>query len=703
MAAAWLALVGLAGCTSGDSNPGNGYRGWNVLLVTADTTRADRIGCYRHAAARTPVLDGLAARGRVFDNAVAQTPLTLPSHASILTGLFPTNHGARNNGTFLLGEGHDTLAHHLGQNGYQTAAVIAAFVLDRKFGLARGFDAYEDAIGGTARSEFGFAERKGVEVTRLALEQAEGFASDKPWFLWTHYFDPHAPYEPAPDLASGFPPTAVGRYDAEIATMDREIGRLLDGLERMGRLKRTIIVVIGDHGEGIAGPHAEKSHGIFLYDDTIRVPFILSCTGGWPTPGRSEKLARQVDVTPTLLDLLEIPLPDGLDGVSLRPQLSDGGDDTPSPDAASTAPETFSYAETFFPLESFGWAPLFHVRTRGWKYIEAPEPELYDLTADPAESTNVIDAHPDRRAELEQHLAEVRAGARYAGASGGTRTLDDAEARRLRMLGYTTSDAEPTELGWDELRDPKKWIDLHEDLEACRIAHLDGDEAGAMARLDRVFARDPDNFEALGLKATVLLAQGDTDGAIDTLARLTELLPTSPQHFVRYGGVLFQQAAAHARAGDRTAELDAQRRAREAFETAVELGSNDVAPYVNLGVLLLRDEAYDRAAELFERALTIEPESYAACYNLGHAQLKKLELEDAAASLDRALPLAEGDPSRLRRLWEDRAEVHTRLSEWEPALALYAKLLENYPGDPRADHFRKVVTAIREQRSKNEG
>ncbi len=684
-----LTIAGfLAGC-GGDGGTSREHDRWNLLLVTLDTTRADRLGFHGHEAARTPRLDALAERGFVFDRARSHSPLTMPSHASVLTGLLPTEHGVRNNGTYVLGDAHVTLAETLSSAGYETAAVVAAYVLDRKFGLAQGFDHYDDAIETPAATSFGYAERTGDVVTRAALAAADDFPRDRPYFLWAHYFDPHAPYAAPDRFRTGFADTPLGRYDAEIAAMDHWIGELLDGLDSRGLLERTLVAIVADHGEGIAGPHQEKSHGIFLYADTLHVPLVFSTGRGdaaelLGATGRSDALVRQIDVTPTILEWLDVEPQSRFEGRSLAPLVR--GD---------TLPSVESYAETFFPLDGFGWSPLFALESDEWKYVEAPREELYRTSVDPLETDDVVADHEEALVRMRSSLARLRAEATEPYPTAESRALDAGDAKRLSALGYATGGGASTIRDWSGLADPKDRIELHEELESTRIDQIAGRFPLALTRLESILERDPGNLEALSQKATVLAALGRREDSVAPLRELTERVPDAAHHHVRLGGALYELAAARAAAGDLdgAARFDAD--ASQAFTRAVELGSPDIAPYVNLGAIHLRTEDYEAAIAVLERAVEIDARNYPAWYNLGRANLLARHLDDAATALDRAAELVDADDvARLRKLRANRAEVHARLEEYREALTLYEQLLRDHPNDPEAERFRTIAREL---------
>jgi arylsulfatase A-like enzyme len=447
--------------------------GYNVLLVTLDTTRRDRIGCYGCAWARTPTLDSLAAGGVLFDDAITSVPLTLPSHATLLTGLYPPRHGIRDNGRQGLAPERETLAEILASSGYETAAFIACFVLDARFGLDQGFGIYDFQVGSSGyRPKMpDFNERPANEVTDSAIrwlaKRAESGGASKPFFAWVHYFDPHLPYE---SPLAGQPDLAGRPYDAEIAFVDAQIGRLLGELGRRGLAERTIVVVVADHGEAL-GDHAEPTHGLFLYESTVRVPFLLYCPALVPGPCRvADRVVGLADVFPTLLDLLGIPTPGPVDGRSLV--------------AAPADPGRAIYIETHAPFYLAGWSPLEGLRTHDSKYVLAPRPELYDLDADRAEASNLHASRPPGLALLEEELAALRGG--WGPDAGAARELTDEEIERLRSLGYVQAGGAAAP---GSLADPKEMVDVYnQSLEAERAyeaGRFEDAAAAARAVLDR--------------------------------------------------------------------------------------------------------------------------------------------------------------------------------------------------------------------------
>ncbi len=439
----------------------------SLLLVTLDTLRADRVGAYGSPDGLTPHLDALAAGGVLFEEALASAPLTLPSHATILSGLEPPRHGVRNNGTHVFPERLPTLATLLEARGYATGAFVGAYVLAGRFGLGRGFHRYDDAI--PIREEGASvldSDRRCEEVAGAAIswirEQRE------PFFAWVHFYDPHAPYDPPSPYAERF----AGRpYEGEVAYADACLGQVVAAAEARapGRL---VAAALADHGEG-RGDHGERTHGFFVYQPTLRIPFLVAGPGV-PKGQRRAGIARTVDVLPTLLRLLGLPAPPRLEGVALL----------------SAAAPREAYAETVMP-QTLSWSPLHSLRLGVLKYIEAPRPELYDLDADPGETRNLVEARPREAERLGKALRAFR-GEDHPWATASSEDRETAE--RLRALGYISGEPAPTSQG-SALKDPKDVLDLYRLFEESLWAESRGDREEALDRLRELVKREPDNLQ----------------------------------------------------------------------------------------------------------------------------------------------------------------------------------------------------------------
>ncbi len=419
-----LALVAVSASCRVDRSP------LNVVVVTLDTTRADRLTPYGYLDASMPALERLAREGAVFQRAYTIVPLTLPAHTSLFTGLSPVSHGVHDNADAALDGQFDTLAEVLRGSGYQTAAFVASAVLDPDRGLAQGFDRYQD----TGVTELGRhrSQRRGDEVINDAIAWLE-HADQRPFLLWTHLYDAHQPYEPPEPFAS-----QIGnRYIAEIAFADAQLHRLLDALDRRGLAGRTVVVVLADHGESL-GERGERDHGIFLYDNVLQIPLLIRAPG--VAASRITAIARIIDVMPTILELTGQPARHG-DGRSLSP-LMRGGDD-----------HREAYAESLYPRR-IGWSALASVRDDRFKFIEAPKPELYDLDNDPFELNNIAGA---RAATVEAMRRRLEAIASASTAASTPAPVSKELRERLAALGYTTSSGAGTARNRD-LPDPKDCI-----------------------------------------------------------------------------------------------------------------------------------------------------------------------------------------------------------------------------------------------------
>lgn len=458
-------------------------RGGNVLLITIDTLRADRL-----SAGLTPNLARLAANGHLFRTAYSHAPLTLPSHASILTGLLPPSLGVRGNGAFRLDAAHLTLAERLGPKGYRTGAFVGAFVLDSRFGLSQGFDRYDGVEDDRAfAADFGFAQRRAPEVlasaARWILDPGVG---DRAWFAWIHVFDPHAPYD-APG-ASGLQP-----YDAEVRAVDVALGDFFARLDRGGALDRTLVMVTADHGESL-GEHGESTHGLFAYDATMRVPLVVNGPG--LGSGTHDGAVALIDVVPTVLDVLGLPDDPALPGRSLRIL------------PAGSPPGRAIYLEAMDGWLTAGAAPVTAVVQDGWKLIETPLPELYDLASDPMEARNVIGVSVDRARQLAATLRTLAT----TPASGTVAPRDPEAEARLRSLGYASGGLRAATGPISENDDVKRVLPLYERFFAL-LASGGHDVAGLRAVVE---ARP--SFESARLAAaSVLIETGRAREAIGLL------------------------------------------------------------------------------------------------------------------------------------------------------------------------------------------
>lgn len=533
-----LVLAALLTCCGRPAQgPGPLLEGSNLLLVTLDTTRADALGCYGGPGWSSPRLDALAAEGVRFTSARTTSPVTLPSHATILTGRRPFEHGVRDNATFRLPERAVTLAERLSDAGYATAAVVGAFVLHSDFGLAQGFDVYSDAPRLALEIDHVEDQRTAGEVVDAALELFEQGALPSPWFLWVHLFDPHAPLTPAEPFLSqalaNAPPgaTALERqrrlYQAEVAYADHELGRLLDQLAARRPGEEPLVMVVSDHGEAL-GDHGEPAHGLQVFDSTMRVPLIVQ----HPRLATGRVVERSVstaDLAPTLLGLLGLAA-HGTSGRDLGPLLApDAAPAVSSAAAHEPLDAEATYLETCHSLYSYGWSPLFALVAGDLKVIDGPRPAVYDLAADPGELRNLAAERPEA---LERARAAFRALAPLT-EPGERIELEEQDARALERLGYTagagdpdgarTSDPLPPGRLDPQLEDPGARIETKLLCELAVNQLAAGQLQSAVETIRRVIAQDPDNPIFLSQAGTVLITAGLHDEARVALQRCLEL------------------------------------------------------------------------------------------------------------------------------------------------------------------------------------
>lgn len=548
--------------------------GPNVLLVTIDTLRADRVGAYGREDAATPTLDALAARGVLFETSIATAPLTLPSHATILTGRTPPRHGVRHNGIFRLSQDIPTLAQRLHEEGYETGAVVAAVVLAKHYGLERGFEHYDDEVSPSRAANIGgYHERNAEAVTDAALAWLQ--KRERPFFLWTHYYDPHASYKAPEPYGSEY---AADPYQGEIAYTDAQVGRLLDGIAARGRLEDTLVVVTSDHGENL-GAHGERTHAYLIYDETQRVPLLMAGPG-LPAGRRVPALSSGADVAPTLLAQLGLaPLP-GIDGRDLTASIHADGRADPGREPRAV------YAESLANRYDHGFAPLYAARSESHLYIRAPRPELYHLERDPGQLENLLPAGAgEDSARLSRFLDEVLA----AELDHGPIDVDAATRVQLNALGYAIPDEAPVQSDID----PKDGIRL---VEAFRVAQgfYSAERHEDSLRLAQQLQVDwPDSVWLNNLLVMVLVALDRPDEAMPYAVHGLALAPESARSWFILGLAREEQG--------RSAEAVA------ACERALEFDPDLASAHSCMIVKLKVGGSLAEARQHAERAVSINP------------------------------------------------------------------------------------------------
>jgi arylsulfatase A-like enzyme/predicted Zn-dependent protease len=601
-----------------------GLPGHNLLLLTLDTTRADRLRCYGNRDIETPNLDRLAHTGVLFTRAYAPAPVTLPSHGSILTGLYPYHHGARMNALSHLDESNVTLAEVLADAGYVTAAFVSAFVLHEQFGTAQGFEVFD--YEGEQSTEFwgAVAERPADQTCDRALAWLRGRAdAAAPFFLWVHFFDPHWDYRAPSPYAERYRDMP---YDGEIAFMDAQVGRILDALDAIGMTERTLVVAAGDHGEGLF-QHDEATHGALVYDSTLHVPLLMACGETFGGGVHFDRVVSLVDIVPTVLTMLGLEHPPGLDGSDLTGR-------------AATTPTIF--AETLEGLAEYGWAPLLAIREGELKYIHAPQPELYEVDVDPHEARNVAERRAAVAGALRARLEQF-----YGGDLAGAATVDVArrltaeEQAKLESLGYLVG---RVEIGGapGERPDPKEMLPLLRRVgEAFQMQREDWLEH-AIRELEDLTQKHPDFYLAHRELGTAYKINTEYDKAIRALQRSLELRPNT---------VVPLQALAevHDLKGDRAA-------AREYYRRVLALYPDHFLTLRRLGQLLLEDGDVDEANALLARAHRIVPGDAAAVILVSTGLEAAGRRQAAMVALEETLAIRPDAPvvrNRLARYLKD--------------------------------------------------
>ena len=710
-------LTLLAGCTTPDEkategapsveNPGVHTEpieirrefGLDVLLITIDTLRADALGSYGNASAATPWMDRLAEAGIRFDDAYTHNVNTLPSHATLLSGLYPHEHGVRDNSGFRFPGDVETLATLLKAQGYRTGAFVSAFVLDSQFGLARGFDVYEDSfVDAGTQTAFLLQERPGVETAALARAWLDA-DDERPSFAWVHLFEPHFPYAPPEPIAERF---RSDPYHGDVAAADTALEPLLEPL--FGPLfesaddATTLVILTSDHGEAL-GEHGEPTHGIFAYESSLKVPLILY-QPRLLEPRVVSKPVRLVDLLPTILDLVSVGEPVGLRGRSLLPLTVGTGDET--------TPEI--YFEALSAQLNLGWAPLFGVIQDGWKYIELPVPELYDLSRDPREETNLAASEVQRLRDLREELHALRA--LDTGAAAIPETSDTRE--RLQALGYLSGGGSSAKQSYAEDDDPKRLIPLFRMLREVGDMYDTGDLASAQSLCRELLRRRPGMRMVLMYLAQIERDLGNLDAAVQALREAFALKPDDTQALALLASYLTQagrpleavqltEPHSHQLSPDpevlfvrglALARLDRPREALAAFQKARELDPGNPMVPVYLGTFYLMGGQREQARAAYEQALDINPDTVRAHTSLAIMASEEGRIDEAIDHWRQAVDI---DPqqsallySTANGLWSTGKRAHAR-----PLLELFAESAPTETFGGEVDRVRTMLAEIR--------
>ena len=591
----------------------------NVVLITIDTLRADHVGCYGYKQIKTPNIDSLAADGVRFERAFAVVPVTLPSHSAMLTGTYPMLSGMHDFSGNKLSPLQPTLASVLRQAGYQTGAVIAAAVLDSRFGLNQGFDFYYDHFDFNRLDEANLdqMERPGNVVADVALDWLAKNSQEK-FLLWMHLYDPHSPYHPPEPYSRDY---ADRPYDGEIAFADEQVGRLIRFLKEKGIYKNTVIVLCGDHGESL-GEHGEKTHGFFIYNATMHVPLIIRL----PQNAGARVVADPVslvDLMPTVLGAIGLEIPSQVQGRSLLPELrAEGtGRDVPA------NPDRVLYGETFLPRIHFNWSELRGSENTKYHFIDAPRPELYDLAKDPGEVHNLF---AEKKAVAQEMSAKLGGMIRDYSASqemAEKTGLDPALMERLKALGYAgfSGGSDPT-ISSRELPDPKDRVATYELISDAIADSQHGRYQESIDKLKNVVKTEPNSVPGHYLQGLDFYHLKMFAEAVAELQKTVQLSPD-------YALAFFNLGMAQARAG----QIDS---AIATLQRTLQLDATNFEAAYNLGVAFIQKQQLEQAAAALRQSVTIYPEFARGHRALGETLIYLDKVDDAIAELRRAVELA---------------------------------------------------------------
>ena len=647
----------------------------NVIFITVDTLRSDHLGCYGYERIKTPNIDGLAERGTMFKNAISQVPLTLPSHCSLFTSTYPQFNNVRDNGSYRLGQSAVTLAERMQENGYATAAFVSTFVLDSKFGLDQGFETYDDRMQqniGKKIIEHMEAERTADKVTDAAVSWLRNKKASKT-FLWVHYFDPHAVYNPPAPYRELYKDNP---YDGEIAFTDEHIGVLLAALKELKLDENSLIIFAADHAEGL-GEHEEFGHSVFIYDTTLKVPLIFSCPG-LVTEGKViEGQVRLVDVMPTILDFLQIERNKEIQGKSLIGLMKGRIKSLNLP----------AYSESLYAKLRYNWSELKSFRTAEWKYIKSPEPELYNTKNDPQELVNLADSRMDVVKEMDNRLETFLTATSSSGEAPATAEIDEETRRKLMSLGYIGGDAAPG----SEEPVPRKLIRVMEKMNlSARLAN-EGLIDKAIEGFREVIKIDQKNTEAYINLAQCYEGLGKYDEAITHFEIAASFKPDDPVT-INDIGTCYTKKMDFGKALDqfnKAIELDAElpqiyynrglayrklgnlEHAIEDYDKAIELDAEFAEAYSNRGGVYERTGNYQRALEDYDKAIELAPQSAEAYYNRGVVYQKSGNQQQAIKDYDNVIELK----PRFKPAYYNRGLAYDQSGNQQQAIGNYIKVI----------------------------
>lgn len=610
----------------------SGIRQPNIVLISLDTTRADHLPIYGYDGVRTPQLDRLARRGLVFEQCVTASPFTLPSHCTIMTGLYPTYHGVRINGDTALSEKHETMAKALSHRGYDCGAFIGAFVLDGRWGLKQGFAHYDDDfdLNKYKQLDLGLVQRPSREVVDAAIAWLS-VRKERPFFAWLHLYDPHIPYDPPEPYRTeygGRGPT--GMYDGEIASMDAQIGRFYDWLNENNLTENTILILVGDHGEGL-GEHNESTHGYYIYDYVVHVPLLIVTPFAPFQNQRCPEQVRTIDLLPTVEEMTGITPGKNLHGRSLLPLFFSESEDEKRP----------AYSESMAPQIQYGWSPLYALRQYPFKYIDAPRAEFYDLKNDPGENSDIRLRQFTKAREYKKILGKLIADTGRNAPKTEAADLDQETMRRLATLGYVGSVSSSKSIaGKTDLADPKDKIAIFEAVSKSQELTFNEKFAEAATLLEVVLSKDPE----------VIQARLVLSNAYQKLQRKAE--------------------------------------AKEQLDAVLKQDANHIQALVSMAGILRNEGRFEDVISLCRKALGVEPNSTQALSLLGNAYMDLKEYRKALPELQKAAALQ----SKMTQYRQNLAACFVFLKQYVNAEKILDDINQEFPKFPMV-HFNLGLVA----------
>jgi len=634
----------------------------NIILFTIDTLRADHLECYGYQGVETPHINQLAKEGIRFKYDTAQTPLTLPSHSSIMTGTYPLYHGVRDNGGFYLDEKQITLAETLKNQGYSTAAFVAAFVLDSRWGLDQGFDYYYDNFDLTKYKKISLdaVQRRGDEVLAEVYKWLEKNSQHK-FFNWIHLYDPHTPYDPPEPYKTLYKPSPENpfrRYDGEIAYVDQLIGEFFNYLKEKNLLDKTIIILTADHGESL-GQHKENAHGFFIYDVSTRVPLIIRFPQKKLAPKIIEQRARSIDIMPTVLNFIGQSPPETVQGKSLLPLILGKNEE-----------EEGAYCETYWPNYHYGWAPLKSLSKGSFKFIDAPKPELYNVFDDPSETTNLVNIQASLAYKMKRDIEAIIE--RYSAEGiedAGPQAIDNDSLIKLQALGYIGGFRASLRQKGEKLADPKDKIELYNEIKQAQFLVSEDKLDRAETKIKNVLNKDPSVLEGIYILGNIYTKKKEYEQAIEEYKKALALKPD-------YYEAILGMAGAYKQMGKIEEAI-------VGFKRLMDLDPKDTKPLLHLSDIYMDKGEVDLALKYLKSAVAINTDSPIFHNKLGAVYLEKKMYDMAEIEIKKALSIERHIP--LKNAHFNMALLHEARGEIDLAIAEYRKEQEVSPYNYKPD------------------